>query len=526
MQKLQDYWNDRTAQQRLTLLAAFFVTFLGVGGFAWYANRTPVSLLYGGLDGTQSGAIIAEVEKAGVAYEVRGDSIWVDAAQRDRLRMTLAGQGLPNSGSAGYEILDGMSGFGTTSQMFDAAYWRAKEGELARTILALPNVKAARVHLAVPTTRGYRRENSGSASVTLTTSGTPISRAQAQSLRFLISSGVAGLPADKVTVIDTLRGVVSAGDAPSGADRETEMKRNVERILEPHVGVGNAIVELALTVQTEAEQVTEQRFDPKERALISQESEETTDQSTNQGAAVTASSNLPEGQGQGGDQSKTASSGTRQRSNYEVSKVTREVVRQPGDIKRLTVAVLVNGVPQQDAGGDTVLVPRSEVEIQALRELVASAVGFDEDRGDVITLKSMPFAALSDEGTLAQRGGWLDRLELNALAKLGLVGLFALLIATLVVRPALRLRPGRAAPLLDDSVGGGPGALPALGAPPMQSTGDQVLPALAMSVPEYDFDVQTPGSADPVARLRELMKERQQDSLRILSNWIDEKGNA
>ena len=99
-----------------------------------------MALIYGGLDSAQAGEVIAGIERAGVPYEVRGDAIYVASDQRDRLRMDLAAEGLPAAGSTGYELLDGMSGFGTTSQMFDAAYWRAKEGELARTILALPNV--------------------------------------------------------------------------------------------------------------------------------------------------------------------------------------------------------------------------------------------------------------------------------------------------------------------------------------------------------------------------------------------------
>lgn len=517
MQKLQDYWNARSGQQRMTLIAAFALTFLAVAAFAFASNRTEMALLYGGLDGAQSGAIMAEVEKSGVAYQVKGDSIWVDAGQRDQLRMTLAGLGLPSAGGAGYEILDGMSGFGTTSQMFDAAYWRAKEGELARTILALPNVKTARVHLAVPTGRGYRREAAGTASVTLTTSGAAVDRTQAQALRFLIASGVPGMTPERVTVIDSARGVVSSGDEMAGADREAELKRNVERLLESHVGPGNAIVELNIALQTEAEQLTEQRFDPTQRALISQESEETTDQSTNQsGGPVTASSNLPEGTGDQGDQSRANSSETRQRSNYEVSRITREVVSQPGATRRLTVAVLVNGVPQTGAGGEVTLVPRPEAEIETLRELVASAVGFDEGRGDVVTVKSLPFAALGEDGTLARRGGLVDRLEPNGLIRLTLIGLFALLIAALVLRPVLRARAqGAAAPLLD---GSGP-ALPAPDLPEIPA-----LAPLSMAEPEYEFP--SSPAADPVARLRELMRERQQDSLRILSGWIDEKEKA
>ena len=148
MQKLQDYWNERTSAQRMILGGAFLAAFLVIAGFGWFASRTNMALIYGGLDPAQAGEVVAGIERAGVPYEVRGDAIWVDADQRDRLRMDLAAQGLPAAGSTGYELLDGMSGFGTTSQMFDAAYWRAKEGELARTIVGSPHIAQARVHIA------------------------------------------------------------------------------------------------------------------------------------------------------------------------------------------------------------------------------------------------------------------------------------------------------------------------------------------------------------------------------------------
>ena len=223
MQKLQDYWNERSSQQKIILAAAFVATFMMVAGFGWLASRPGMSMIYGGLDSAQAGEVVAGIERSGVKYEVRGDSIWVETAARDRLRMELAAQGLPAEGAAGYELLDGMSGFGTTSQMFDAAYWRAKEGELARTILALPNVKTARVHLAVETGRGYRRDSTGSASVTLSTNGQPVSREQAAALKFLISSAVPEMKPDAVTVIDARRGIVASGDDEPGADRATEM---------------------------------------------------------------------------------------------------------------------------------------------------------------------------------------------------------------------------------------------------------------------------------------------------------------
>ncbi|MDO5632026.1 MAG: flagellar basal-body MS-ring/collar protein FliF [Paracoccus sp. (in: a-proteobacteria)] len=531
MQKLQDYWSDRSSQQKITLVAAFVGTFLAIAAFAVMANRPSMALLYAGLDPQQAGEVVTGVERSGVPYEVRGDSIYVDSRQRDKLRMDLAGQGLPAAGSAGYEILDGMSGFGTTSQMFDAAYWRAKEGELARTILALPNIKTARVHLAVANQRGLRRESAASASVTLTTNGAAVTRQQASALKYLVSSGVPGMDPEKVAVIDSERGMVATAEDLGGADRAADMKRNVERILEPHVGFGNAIVELNLDLVTEREQMTEQRFDPTQRAMISQVTEETSDQSNSQGSgAVTAASNLPEGQQGAGDSTQSNRSENRQQANFEVSSVTREVLRQPGSVRRMTVAVLVNGVAQD--GGQ--VVPRPEAELEAIRELVASAVGFDAERGDQITVKSLPFAALGQDGTLASPAGLMDRLDPNGLARLAIIGLFALAVAFVVLRPMLRGRntattalnaPGTA--LLDDSRPTG-GMAPVA---PQQTSPGIIEPPQSLAGLDAAVIGQTPAAAqqlslppaDPVARLRNMMKDRQDESMKILSNWIDKK---
>lgn len=525
LQKLQDYWKERSSQQKTILAAAFVATFLAVIAFGWLANRPNMALLYGGLDPAQAGEVIAGIERAGVAYRVQGDSIWVDSSQRDRLRMDLAGQGLPARGGAGYELLDGMSGFGTTSQMFDAAYWRAKEGELARTILALPNVKAARVHLAVENGRGYRRELTGNASVTLTTNGATVTREQAAALKYLVSSGVPGMSPDSVTVIDSVAGIVSTGEDASGLDRAAALKRNVERILESHVGPGNAIVELNIDLVTETEQLLEQRFDPDQRALISQVSEESTDQSNSTGSgAVTAASNLPDGDQAAGDRSESTRSEARQQQNYEVSTLTREVSRQPGATRRMTVAVLVNGVPQTGTGGEVQIVARPDAELETLRELVASAVGYDEARGDLLTVKSLPFAALGENGTLVSPG-LLDRLELNGLVRIALIGLFALAVILLVLRPVLRARgqAGAAARLaLNAST---PPQLPAAGDPgPAEAS---ILPPSRTEMPEPARREQLSlPPADPVARLRGMMRERHEESVKILSGWIDDKENA
>lgn len=526
MLKLQDMLRAQSMRQKALIAGAFIATFLGVLAFAWFAGRPSMGLLYSGLEPAQSGAVVAAIEKSGVSYQIRGDSIWVDQRQRDHLRMQLAGEGLPASGSGGYELLDGMSGFGTTSQMFDAAYWRAKEGELARTILALPNVRAARVHLAVPGGRGYRREAPPSASVTLTTNGTAISPAQAKALRYLVAAGVPGMASDQVAVIDSDKGMLPATDDLVSENRESDMRRNVERILEAHVGTGNAIVELHLDIVSEAELLTEQRFDPQERALISQENEEISDQNSNAApGAVTAASNLPDGQRGSDQQSRASRAETRQRSNFDVSRITREVRKQPGDIRRLSVAVLVNGVAP--TAESTEITPRSDAELATIRELVSSAVGYDESRGDQITVKSLAFAGYGTEGTTA-KAGFIDRLELNTLAKIALVGFFALALLLVIFRPILRARMASAPQAqLDQSL---PlpvsDSLPPSPFAPLSSEVEEELPSLSMAIPEFDFVLPDAAGSDPVARLKELMKARQEESLKILSGWIEKREDA
>ena len=523
----------RSPKQKTVLAAAFLAAFIAIMTIGWAANRAQMALLYGGVDPAQAGEIITTIESAGIAYEIRGDSIWVDIAARDRLRVDLAAKGLPEAGNAGYELLDGMSGFGTTSQMFDAAYWRAKEGELARTVLVLPNVKSARVHLAVDQARGYRRNANAGASVTLTTNGTAISRDQASALKFLVSSAVPGLQPENVTVIDSKNGIVSAGEDREGLDRAAEMKRNVERILEPHVGSGNAIVELNLDILNETEQLREQRIDPEQRALISQVTEESSDQSSSTGAGVvTAASNLPDSEEAEQDGSKSERSEARQQANYEVSTITREVSREPGAVRRLSVAVLVNGTVGTNDQGAAEVTPRSEAELDILRELVASAVGFDEERGDVITVKSLPFAALAQDGSFAQPS-LFDRLNLNSLIKLILVGAFALAILIVLLRAARR-PPVMAAPeLLEDITPGESDATPLpdltdgfvedIGGEQMSL--DSFINPIPLGMSPFDSANEPLAlpSADPVARLRSMMREKHDESIKILAGWIENR---
>ena len=514
MQQVLSFWSVLDMRRRIAVIVATLAMFAAVLALARVASAPSMTLLYAGLEAPAAGDVVRALDQRGAIYEIRGDSIWVSASQRDQLRMTLAGEGLPQNSGAGYELLDQLSGFGTTAQMFDAAYLRAKEGELARTISTNPFIRSARVHLAVPAAQAFRRDQRPSASVTVTTASGGMTPNQAQAIRHLVAAAVAGLMPDDVSVIDSAGGLVPVPNAaPGQGDGKTEdLKRAVERLLAARVGQGKAMVELAVEVVTERESITERKFDPQGRVAISTESEERTNSATGAPPGVTVASNLPEGDGANGEASRSQGAETRERVNYEVSETARELLRTPGGVRRLTVAVLVDGLRAPDGTWTS----RGDQELADLRELVASAVGFDDSRGDVITIKSMEFEPVAG-GEPAAGPGLLTRLDPMALIQLGVIAAVALALGLFVLRPLVTSGRGGAAPT--------PLALP----PVAETTRRPVLtgeiddgsglPPLTVSATRAT----DPATQDPVARLRQLISERQAESVEILRSWMDDR---
>lgn len=549
MQQLFDLWGAMDARRRGVLIGglAGLLTILFL--LTRMAGAPSYALLYSGLDPSAAGEVISALEARGIAYQVRGDSIHVEESERDALRMSLAGEGLPALGAAGYELLDSLSGFGTTSQMFDAAYWRAKEGELARTIAASPRIRAARVHLAAPTSDPFAPSRDPSASVSIQPVSGGISSGHAQALRYLVASAVPGLLPENVTIIDSDSGRVLANDdaqsraGDSNALSET-LRRNVERLLNARVGLGNAVVEVSVELETARQTVFERIIDPDSRVVIGTDSEESANTSRDAGdAAVTVASNLPEGDAAaGGGGSSAQTSESRERVTYDISETQRETESGPGTVRRITVAVLVNAVPVVGPDGVVQQQPRDAAELQSLRDLVQSVVGYDEARGDVVTLQSMVFEPL-DEALGTEEGGTslLSRLDpMRLLQLVALVGV-ALAVAFGVVRPAMRtsrpgtdLRPFSDLPQLGDEAAvsrAGPGILPPADGTPQSPAR---LANAQVDAPIDEADSTAPGSLpspevlatedtpDPVARLRRLIEEREEETVQILRSWMEE----
>lgn len=541
MNQILSAWTALDMRKRSIVLLATVAMFAAVLGVARMATQPSMALLYAGLEPGPAGEVIQALETQAATYEVRGGAIYVDQASRDELRMTLASQGLPANSAKGYELLDGLTGFGTTSQMFDAAYWRAKEGELARTIVASPQIQSARVHIGVPSSSGLRARAAPTGSVTVTTVNGTLSPAQAKALRYLVASAVPGLAPEDVSAIDARGGLIASDDTPtglgvSGADRAEELKRSVEHLLEARVGYGNAVVELTVDTATESEVIHERSFDPQGRVAISTETEETAATATDsQAPGVTVASNLPNGNATAGTGSSNSNNTeTRERVNYEVSETTREIQRAPGTVRRISVAVLVDGIPGVDAAGAPVWEPRPESELQALRELVASAVGFDEARGDTITIKSMQFEPVATSGA-ETTAGLLAGMNLDAMSliRLTVLALVALVLGLFVLRPILagRIASASAAAQLPAPESAAPGAtsLPALTGEIDDGTGPDmavVSPDLAVGA---DMGLPALGganSADPVERLRALIAERQSETVEILRGWMEDEETA
>lgn len=507
-------------RRRMFVILATVAVFAAVLVLARGAGTRDMALLFGGLEPQAAGDVIAALDQRGIPYQVQGSTIYVPSAQRDNLRMTLASEGLPATGGQGYELLDELSGFSTTSQMFDAAYWRAKEGELARTILASPHIRAARVHLSTPAGRPFQRDQAPTAAVTVTTAGGTLSGPHVKALQYLVGSAVPGLAPDMVAVIDGDGGLLSDVDgtagAPAGEDRAETLRLRAERLLAARVGPGNAVVAVAVDTITETESITERRVDPDSRVAISTDVTESTGTSTDsRGGDVTVASNLPDGDAGGaGGASSNENNESRALTNYEVSQTERQLLRAPGAVKRLTVAVLINDVTTFAADGTPTTQPRSDAELQALQELVASAVGIDVTRGDVITLKSMAFEPITAQGTeiTAPTAGLpLDTMQL---IQIGVLAVVALILGLFVVRPILA----------------GQRQLPAPQARQELLEEEEIDPPMAMAITDgnmSDFMGGDMGNLDvndddPVSRLRRMIADRETETIQILQDWIED----
>ena len=487
-------------QQKSALFGVLAITVVSFGWLATAPSRAPMALLYGGLDDSSAGEIIAALDTMDVRADVRGRAIYVPKSQRDTVRLALARQGLPQQGQPGFELLDNIEGYSTTSEMFDAAYWRAKEGELSRTIIATPGIEAVRVHLGVPKKTTFARgAGTVTASVTVSMTRGRLGMQQATAIRYLIALAVPNLEPEQVAIIDARRGVILKPGAveeevpgASASDRAKRMEQKLLQLLEARVGPGNARVSVALDIEHSGEVVSERILDPDSRILMNRDVSESTETGVEAGGQVTVASNLPEGEiGQSGAQNERTE--TRETLSYQYSETNRQRRRVPGSITRLQVAVLLNEKQSDSENSDSQIAERTDEEVEAIRDLVAASVGYNDARGDVVTVKVMNFHQEKiEEGEFYEPGATYF-LSSNIIAILQVIvpAIVILALALFVVKPILSQSTPAAEQVLLDAA-------------PIAGVEDQD-PAIAKS---------------PIDEMRAVASANTEVSSKILKQWL------
>ncbi|MFL1464096.1 flagellar basal-body MS-ring/collar protein FliF [Roseococcus sp. DSY-14] len=370
------------------------------------ANAPAMAVLYSELEQRDAGAVVAALERARVPFRLAagGSQVLVPAEDVARLRLSLAREGLPAGGAIGNEIFDRGEGLTTTPFQQEMNRLRALEGELARSIRALAGVRNARVHLVLPRREAFSRERAeAQASVLLTMQGAHrLDREGTQAVLHLVVAGVPGLRAQNVSIVDSrgellARGGQAIGPAAAAATQEeprraheARLARGVEEMLERVLGPGRVRAEVAVEMDADRVEIREERFDPENQVARSQQS--TTESSRGaEPANVSVGGNLPGAEappGGGGPQENRQEETT----NFEIGRTLRNVLREAPVLKRISVAVLVDGVTEAGEGGAPRVRERTAEEVARIAALVRSAVGFDERRGDRVEVVSMRFA--------------------------------------------------------------------------------------------------------------------------------------
>lgn len=406
-------------QRRMALVAApvFLVTFLAGHALVRRGFYRP---LFRHLSPQDAAAVVRELEAQKIPYQLAedGSAVEVPRSVVYRTRLELAGKGLPMGGGVGFEIFERNS-FGASEFTQRVNYLRALQGELARTINAMEAVQSSRVHLALPARSGFfGPEEKPSASVVMDLKpGRRLTSEQARGIVKLVAASVPGLTPERVTVVDTAGGLLSASDAgeAGGSDdlhrlrtrTEKEIEARIQSMLEPVIGAGRAIARVNVQLNFRETEEVREEFDPEKQVVRSQ-------QQVSEGPVAGAAgvpgvqSNVPGGdRAKAPEAAKEAQAGrTSQFVTYEVGRVTSKSYEPRGRIERISAAVVVDG--KYDEKG--AYAPRSAEEMEALKTLVKKAIGFDEERGDQLEVVNVPIrapaAAEPAAKGVAEESGW------------------------------------------------------------------------------------------------------------------------
>lgn len=545
---------------RLAAIAIVGLSLLGMLGFiTTRISTSPLALLYTELDQHDSAAIAQKLEALKIPYEVdsSGGLIRVPSDQVGKVRMMMAADGLPKGGSIGYEIFDQKEGFGTTSFVQNINHLRALEGELERTISSLDPIAGARVHLVLPQRELFSHATqTATASIFLKTrNGAVLSREQIAAIQHLIAAAVPQLQPNQVSIVDDRGNLLArpsnseAGGAGGGDqdDQRLQFERaqaqKIEDLLTQTLGYGKVRAQVSADLDFDRITTSSEIYDPESQVVRS--TQNTSETSTNaegssSGGNVSVASNLPSNPQQiasgGGEKSSNKNDRTEETINYEINKTVRNQVRESGQVRRLSVAVVVDGTykPSADGKGPDTYVPRSDEEMTKIKDLVRSAVNFDASRGDVLDVTNLQFA----QGDIGKEAGGVSdmlmgipRADIFHAAETLILALIGLLVVLLVVRPILRKILESAGTVSSDQQsllsGGGGGNYSAgmaqLAAPNGANANSEADAAAAESEFERMIDisrVEGRVKASSLRKVGEIVDKHPDEAISILRNWM------
>jgi flagellar M-ring protein FliF len=352
---------------RLLAMGVVAVGMLGLLGIlAFHGSTSRMAVLYGDLDLREAGQITEALDHQHIPHQENtgGTQILVPSEDVARARLLLAKDGLPSSGSIGYEIFDRGDNLTATQFQQNLNQTRALEGELARTIRTISGVRAARVHLVLPRREPFAREHQeAQASVVLTMSGAArLDREGVQAILNLIAAAVPALRPQNIALIDSRGNLLARAGEPTGPAAaalgteelrhatELRLARAVEEMLERSLGPGRVRAEASVDMDFEHVQETQEHFDPDGQVVRSSQNVTDSNKSTEQTTSVSVQNNLPNADA-GGNGTGTQEQRQEETTNYEISKTIRTLVREQPQIRRISLAVLVDGVEARGPDG-------------------------------------------------------------------------------------------------------------------------------------------------------------------------------
>jgi flagellar M-ring protein FliF len=465
-QQVEATYRALSPRARLTIAVAL----LGTGAlfsFVVGGDHTSYATLYADLSAEDAGRIVEQLKKTHIPFKLlaEGSAIAVAEDKVHETRLSLASQGLPRAGGVGFEIFDNQK-FGVSDFAQQINLRRALQGELERTIAEVDAVRSARVHLALPERQFFAREaQQASASVTVRLEpGRVLSRGSVKAIVNLVSASVQGLPTDAITVVDTTGTMLWSGDQGTSVggrelgdyrrDIEVSLERRATEMLDRALGANHAVVKVTADLALAQVEQTDEQYDPERTAVRSETTSDDVQEGSSagnlSGGVAGVRGNLP-----GGPAPETATTGApgrtrrkQQTRNFEINKTVRHAIVPAGEIKRLSVAVLVDerslaGVPDANgkkAGAGDAAARR--VDIAVLENVVRQAVGFSPVRGDVVTVRSVVFAEQPSTPGDDEAIPWpqLAR-HYGAPAGLSLLGLLTAATLLLVMRRVARTTP-------------------------------------------------------------------------------------